>query len=304
MPPVDQSTLAEVIVEFASALDSVGLFFPNGLAGALTDLEGKISPTMAHRLRKEAGVRQSGDPWDSIQNLPLEDLGELMRSESTEVASVILSKLKTTKAAELLGTLPGDQARRITYAISLTGNVTPYAVDQIGFSLAAQIANKPEKAFDDTPVKRLGSILNVSAASIRDTLLTGLEEDDHLIGTQVRNYIFTFKHIPQRLQAADMPKCLRSVDKAVLATALAGAQQSGMADVATYLLETMSKRMADNLRDDITELGKVKPSDGEAAMAEVMIEIRRLIDLGEVEIVIRTDEDDEETADTDTGKPK
>ena len=116
-----------------------------------------------------------------------------MRLESTEVASVILSKLKTSKAAELLGTLPGDQARRITYAISLTGNITPHAVDQIGSSLAAQIANKPEKAFDGTPVKRLGSILNVSAANIRDTLLSGLEEDDQTIGTQVRNYIFTFK---------------------------------------------------------------------------------------------------------------
>ena len=152
-----------------------------------------------------------------------------MQSESTKVASVILSKLKTAKAAELLGTLPGDQARRITYAISLTGNVTPHAVDQIGLSLATQIANKPQKAFNDTPVKRLGSILNVSAASMRDVLLTGLEEDDHNIGTQVRNYIFTFKHIPQRLQAADMPKCLRSVDTAVLATALAGAQQAGLA---------------------------------------------------------------------------
>ena len=114
MPPVDQSTLADVIVEFANELDSVGLFFSNGLAGALTDLEGKISPVMARRLRKEAGVRQIGDPWDSVQTLPLDELGQLMRSESTEVASVILSKLKTSKAAELLGTLPGDQARRIT----------------------------------------------------------------------------------------------------------------------------------------------------------------------------------------------
>jgi len=29
--------------------------------------------------------------------------------------------------------------------------------------------------------------LNVSAANIRDTLLSGLEEDDQTIGTQVRN---------------------------------------------------------------------------------------------------------------------
>ena len=63
MPPLDQSTLADVIVESANALDAVDLFFSRGLAGALTDFEGKISPTMARSLRKEAKVRQTGDPW-------------------------------------------------------------------------------------------------------------------------------------------------------------------------------------------------------------------------------------------------
>ena len=87
-----------------------------------------------------------------------------------------------------------------------------------------------------------------------------------------------------------MLKCLRSVDTAVLATALAGAQQADLADVANYMLETMSKRMAGNLRDDITELGKIKVRDGEAAMTEVMIEIRRLIDEGKVAIMIPSEE--------------
>ena len=83
-----------------------------------------------------------------------------------------------------------------------------------------------------------------------------------------------------------------------MATALASAQQTGMSDVATYLLESMSKRMADNLREEITELGKVKASEGETAMKEIMIEIRRLIDAGEVEITIPSDEDETEPSKT------
>ena len=83
-----------------------------------------------------------------------------------------------------------------------------------------------------------------------------------------------------------------------MATALASAQQTGMSDVATYLLESMSKRMADNLREEITELGKVKASEGETAMKEIMIEIRRLIDAGEVEIIILSGEDETETSET------
>ena len=140
--------------------------------------------------------------------------------------------------------------------------------------------------------------MNVSAANIRDTLLSGLEEDDQTIGTQVRNYIFTFKHLPQKLLVSDIPKCLRSVDKTVLATALASAQQSGMSDIAAYLLESMSKHKADNLREDITELEKVKASEGETAMKEIMIEVRRLIDAGELEIIIPSDEDETEASET------
>ena len=106
MPPVDQNTLADVIVEFANELDSVGLSFANGLAGALTDLEGKISPVMARRLRKEAGVRQTGDPWESVQKLPLDELGQLMRLESTEVTSVICQNLKPAKRPSCLAPCP------------------------------------------------------------------------------------------------------------------------------------------------------------------------------------------------------
>ena len=56
--------------------------------------------------------------------------------------------------------------------------------------------------------------------------------------------------------------------------------------------------MADNLREENTELGKVKASEGETAMKEIMIEIRRLIDAGEVEIIIPSDEDETETSET------
>ena len=199
MPTVNQSTLAEVISEFSHELDSVGLVFSDGLAGALSQLDGKIDPKTARKIRKEARVRQVGDPWDTLRAMSLEQLEPILRAESSEVASVVLSKLDTSKAAELLGALPGDQARRIIYAISLTENVTPNAVDQIGLSLVTQTSNKPERAFDATPAKRLGAILNVTTASLRDTLLSGLEEDDQTIGLSVRNAIFTFKDIPQRL---------------------------------------------------------------------------------------------------------
>jgi len=122
---VDRATLADVVAEFAQELEGMGLTFPRGMAGALTALDGRISPQTAARLRKEAGVRQYGDPWELIRQAELKDLIPIIESESAEVAAVMLSKLDVARAAELLGKLPGDKARRITYAVSQTGSVSP-----------------------------------------------------------------------------------------------------------------------------------------------------------------------------------
>ena len=101
MRPIDRATLDEVVEEFADELEGLGLTFPKGIAGALTALDGQISPHTAARLRKEAGVKQAGDPWDRIRQLDVKDLLPLIEQESTEVGAIVLSKLDVGRAAEV-----------------------------------------------------------------------------------------------------------------------------------------------------------------------------------------------------------
>ncbi len=282
---VDRVTLAAVAREFADALDSIGLSFPHGLAGALDAVDGKIAPTTAARLRKVAGVRQIGDPWQRLREVPPEELAEMAAAESTEIAAVMLSKLETTKAAQLLGHLPGPIARRITYAISKTGNVTPEAVERIGWSLAAQLDQRPTPAFLDGPGARVGAILNQSAAATRDGLLTALDEEDAEFANTVRDAIFIFSHIPARVQPRDVPAILRGVEQAQLVIALAGATTPEDEAAAQFILSNISSRMADNLREEMTERGKVKQADTEEAMAQVVAAIRALLDEGAIQLI-------------------
>lgn len=294
---VDRSTLADVVAEFASELEAMGLTFPHGVAGALTALDGKISPQTAARLRKEAGVRQFGDPWEQICNAGTANLVPIIQQESIEVAAVVLSKLEVAQAAELLGKLPGDKARRITYAVSQTGAVTPDAVDRIGLALAAQLHDVPETAFDSGPVERVGEILNYSPAATRDDVLVGLDETDQDFAALVRKAIFTFANIPQRLTPTDVPKITREVEQATLVMALASAAdtEGDMAAAGEFLLENMSKRMGDAIREEMEELGKVKPKDGEDAMTAVVNAIRTLEASGEVTLILpESDTDDED----------
>jgi flagellar motor switch protein FliG len=285
MRMVDRDTLQQVADEFANEVERVGLSFPGGMAGALSALDGHISPQTAARLRKEAGVREAGDPWKRIREMGAELLLPILQDESVEIAAVMLSKLEVPKAAELLGKLPGPRARQITYAVSMTGAVSPDAVDRIGLSLASQLDARPTLAFNDGPVERVGAILNSSTSITRDDMLAGLDETDQGFADQVRKAIFTFANIPDRIAPRDVPRILRDIDPEALQTAIAGAAAMGLQASADFILGNMSARLADQLRDAIEDAGTPATAQTDAAMATVVTAIRQMEAAGELMLV-------------------
>ncbi|WP_231703955.1 flagellar motor switch protein FliG [Cochlodiniinecator piscidefendens] len=282
---VKRDTLKTVVSEFMSELENVGMAFTGGIEGALSALDGSISPTMAQRLRKEAGMRAISDPWQKITDLEEEKILPILEAESTEICAVILAKLTVAKSAALLSQIPGPRARRIAYSMSQTNSVTPDAVARIGSAIAAQVDNVSIPAFEDEPDERVGAILNFSSSSTRDDVLEGLEETDASFAQKVRKAIFTFEHIPRRMDARDIPKIIRGVEQDQLVIALAAARQMGHDASATFVLSNMSKRMAEQLEEEIGESGTIKEADGEAAMNALIAEIRTLEAAGEITLI-------------------
>lgn len=284
---VDRATLTDVVAEFAAEIEATGLTFPRGVAGALCALDGWISPQTAARLRKEAGVRQFGDPWRQVCNAGTGTLLDILHSESPEVAAILLSKLDVARAADLLGRLPGAAARRIAYAVSQTGAATPDAVDRIGLALATQLHDMPKTAFDKGPEQRVGAILNFSQAATRDDVLAGLEETDQDFARLVRKAIFTFADIPRRVRPADIPAVARDLPRPDLTAALSAARACGdeLDAAAGFILDNLSRRMGDALREEIEERGKVGTKEGEAAMSAVVGAIRTLQEQGEIRLL-------------------
>lgn len=281
---IDHLTMKTVAEEFLDELNSIGLTFPSALDGALAMLEGAIPRQTATRLRQQAGLSLHGDPWDRVIGMDVEMLLPILQEESVEVAAVLLSKLKVSTAAELLGQLPGERARRITYAVSLTGNISPEVVRKVGLSLATQLDAQPMRAFAEGPVERVGAILNFSPASTRDDMLEGLDQSDSGFATQVRRAIFTFANIPARIDPRDIPKITRDIDPQQLVTALAAATQE-TAEARDFILSNMSQRMSDQLREDMDGLRDIKTKDADAAMTAVIMAIRELETSGEIFLV-------------------
>lgn len=290
---VDRDTLAAVVSEFIETLEQVGLSFPGGIDGAIKALDGKLSPGASQRVRQLARSRDGADPWEVITQAEAPALIDVLEPESAEVAAVVLSKLPVSRAADLLGRMPGERARRVAYAISQTEGIAPQLVARIGESIARQLDARPPRAFAVASAARVGAILNSASAEVRSTLLDGLRQQDAQFAEGVSKAIFTFAHIPQRVGPRDVPKILREVAQNDLVTAFAAAlpvPDSDEGRAAEFLLTNMSQRMAASLRDEVETRGRIKPKEAEVAYASVVAAIRALVDAGD--LILITDEDD------------
>lgn len=293
---VDRDTVNAVAAEFADLLAAIGLSSPGGPAAALDALSAHLSPELAGRLKAELGGPRDIDPWVQLSGLEAEELTPILMSESIEVAAVVLSKLPVAKAASILGEIPGDKARMITFAVSRTADIKPDLVKRIGQTLVGAYCTTKITAFEKAPTDRVGAILNSSPAAMRDSMLEGLDSTDEGFAKGVRKAIFTFADIPSRLVATDIPACIRGVDPEELNLGIAAALGVGgdLQAAAEFILANISQRMADQIREEAAEKGKVKASVGEDAMNAITAAIRELADSGAITLIDPDAEEEED----------
>lgn len=285
---VPPDVVQAVADEFAEMVETAAMLGTGGLQEAISLLGDSVDAGVAARLRQQSFAAEGTDPWSRIAEKEAETLLPVVEAESIEVGAVILSKLGVSTAAELLGLLPGDTARRITYAVSQISGIQPSVVRRIGLALADILEIQPARAFSEGPVERVGAILNSSRGMTRDAVLAGLDEDDADFAEEVRRAIFTFANIPERIAPRDVPKITRQVEQDVLVRALAAAQPQ-LPDAVEFILGAMSQRMAEALRGEIEDLGEVDEEAGDEAIGALIAVIRQLEADGEIHLVAGDD---------------
>lgn len=280
--PVDRATLSAVVRDFTQRIDNLALSFPDSLSETLDLLAPFLSDGPLDTLRAEAEI--GADPWSRVSKQPVERLRPLLDSESAEICSVLLSKLSVAKAAELLSDLDEERAQVLAYTVALTETITPDLVGRIGAHLATLLDAQPVQAFPKSAAERVGAILNSTPQAARDKMLDGLTTRNAPFARDVRKSIFSFVHIPTRVEPGDVPLIVRNVESTLMTVALAAGLANAPMSV-EFLLENISKRLAEQLRDEAESRGTPKPEEGEAAMAQVISAIRDLETAGEITLL-------------------
>ncbi len=282
---VDEATTLAVVQEFLSEFDSMALYFKSGLAGAMTMLDKYLSPEVRTRLAGTVDPTAPRDPWLFVSALEADVLRKILVQETPQVCAIALSKIPASLAAQILSSMDPEQANAAAFAALKAERIDQETITYIGNAIEASAAKFADKgALAGTPVDRVGAILNFAPGTAREDLLKSLETANADLAEQVRRVMFTFADIPDRVEIKDVPKLVRAVDNDTLVTALAGAMISEK-DAADFILANMSKRLSEQLSDEVKELGDVKPKDADAAMSAVIQGIRQLEATGELTLV-------------------
>ena len=291
MDIVDRATRDAVIMEFCDSLERVGLTFPGGLNPTLDLLGSRLSDDTTDRLRRVAALTGEGDPWLRLAALPVDRLTLLGQNEAVEIIALMLSKLPVAKASAVFTAMGAERGRAIARAMAMTGDVSPDALRRVGGVLLRAAEALPRPAIETPAAERVGAILNFATADIRDSVLEGLDQDDAHFAGGVRRAIFTFAHIPARVEPRDIPKIVRQVDPTLMLRALAGGRVDHP-EVVEFILTNLSQRMAEGLREDMTGIAKVNARDLDEAMRAVITALRDLEAQGELVLILPEGDED------------
>lgn len=282
---VDEATTLATVKEFLAEFDSLALYFQPGIDGALATLDGHVDNDVTAYLSYQPDVEVVIDPWVLAKGLEPPAIAQLISAETPHVAAITLSKLSAGQAAEILAELLPDVADEILQAATTLGHVDAKTVAEIGASIAhAATQSANNGALPGDPIDRIGAMLNFTPGQTRDMLLKRLNNADADIADKIRKVMFTFADIPDRIEVKDVPKLARAVDADILVQALAAGQTSDN-DSVEFILANLSKRLTEQLTEEIREVGEVKLKDADAAMNNVIQTIRDLEAQGDITLI-------------------
>ncbi len=287
---IGPETVTATIREFLAELDRAGTTIRGGLKIARDILERHVDAGTLSRILDGVDAPSVHNVWRKLGQVSEEALADFLRREHPQTAAVVLSKLSAEQAAAVLSRFPPDRARDVVLGITKTQSLDPKVIETIGASVSRDfLAGQNADGVRRDPAERVGAIMNFTAVDVRTHVLDQIAATNPDFAEEIKRKMFTFEDIPARVETRDVAAIVRAVEPEVLLRALVGARETAP-EAADFILSNISSRMAEQIRDNMKEIGKVRRKDSEAAQNEIILTIRALVDRAEIRLVVPDEE--------------
>ncbi|MCU1438700.1 MAG: Flagellar motor switch protein FliG [Naasia sp.] len=284
---VDSATAENAIREFTERSTGRSATARGGRDFAAGLLEASFGAERAQGLLDRL---DSGASFDFLEGADAVQVSSLLDGELPETIAFVLTRLGTELASSVLARLEASVRVDVAESIATMGMPTPEAVGIVTSVLkqrARTIVQPQEKVQAAGGVQPLVDIIKRADAATERDLLAALDERDSELAEQVRSRMLGFDDIVT-LEERDVQQVVRTLDPAMLAIALKGANPN----VVETIRANMSERNRTSLDEETGLLGRVLKGQVDEARSQVVRAIRDLEASGTI-TVSRAKEEEE-----------
>ena len=284
-PELVRATVREFLEELELLEETVN----GGLVQTREILQDYVAEAMLTRILEDIDLSSTQNVWKALATVDDQALAEFLAQEHPQTAAVVLSKLSAEHAAKVLGRLDDDLARSMVYGLTKASALDPGVVDTIAYSVSEDfLANQRTGGEAYKPAERIGTIMNYTRGDIRQSVLGFLDETQPELADAVRSTMFTFQDIHVRVDRRDVSAIVRSVEQDQLLKALKGAEENAP-DVYEFMLSSISSRVAEQMRENLAEIEKIKVREAEDAQNAILKRVREMESAGEIKLIALDD---------------
>lgn len=287
---ISPEVLEQVIVDFTDELGA-----RNTIRGGATEarriLKELLDDDSVSRIMDDVDVAGGRTLWEKLSNSSDQALAGFLRHEHPQTATVVLSKMRSDKAARILERLDPEFAQIIVLRLARVPRLDSEVMELMRDVIQSEfLAVMQREQATRRPADVIGSMMNNVSSAQRTRLLEQLEQEKPKLAKQVQKVMFTFADITERVEPRDAGLLLKSVDEPTMLMALKAAEHNAPR-VIKFFLDNISKRLSQRLEMEIQGHPEVKLRDGEAAQSEVVRSARELARTGELKLVEMDDDE-------------
>lgn len=281
---VSTETLDSVIAEF---LLSIGTEeeVSGGIQTARRLLSEVLDDNTIEKIMFDVEGGDTRKAWKKLNDISNSALATFVAAEHPQTAAVILSELRTDKAAAVLERLDREFAHQAVLRLARVPTLDSVVAERVERVISRDFLSALQRTKRSRrPADLIAGLMNNLPAESRERFLNFIEGERPALHKDVLKTMFTFNDIRYRVEPRDVSIIAKEIDENILTIALKWGRLQGNPTV-DFIFENLSKRLSERLQEDVDAMPSPTQRDGEAAHQDVVRLIQDMAKSGRVQLV-------------------
>jgi flagellar motor switch protein FliG len=225
---------------------------------------------MLERLMKTLGNETLS--FDALRKTEPQQLAKFIHSEHPQTIALILSHLNSSQAAGLLFSLPSELRADVALRMANLDQISPEIISKIAAVIGSKLKTLGELSREAYGgVHAVAEMFNRLDSNTSKDILDAIEATNPGLVETIRHLMFVFEDL-LLLDINAIKEVLAKVDRKILTVALKGTSDQ----MKNHMLQAMSQRGAEMLKEDMEALGPIKIKEVEGAQQQIIAVVRQL----------------------------